>query len=187
MRTELADELTPGLATEKQRKRLNYRLWDMLHGYLPKPLADRVVIGQDDSLRLDPSRCTLDLLRLKSLATECAAKNGLLAPDLAIEASRMLDVVHGEFVPGWDQLENEVTGGRGTAANLVRDLRLRAEGSRVDLFGALATNHLARHGSVRAIPLLEQALERRPDRADLARKLRTAYLETGQQSRAAEV
>ena len=34
---------------------------------------------------------------------------------------------------------------------------------------------------------LEQALERQPDREDLARKLRAAYLETGQMARAAEL
>jgi thioredoxin-like negative regulator of GroEL len=48
--------------------------------------------------------------------------------------------------------------------------------------GALAANHMAR-----AIPLLEQALERRPQREDLARKLRAAYTETGQHARAAEL
>jgi hypothetical protein len=187
MRTELADELTPGLATEKQRKRLTDRLWDMQHGDLPKPLADRVVIEQDDSLRLDLTRCTLDLLRLQTLANECSGKNGLLPPDLAEEASRMLDALQGEFLPGWDQLENEVTGGRGTAGDLVRDLRQRAEAARVNLLGALAADYLARREPARAIQFLEQALERQPDREDLARKLRAAYLETGQVARAAEL
>jgi hypothetical protein len=186
MRTELADELTPGLATEKQRKRLTDRLWDIQHGDLPKPLADRVVIEQDDSLRLDLTRCTLDLVRLQTLATECG-KNGLLPPDLAEEALRILDAVQGEFLPGWDQLENEVTGGRGTAGDLVRDLRQRAEAARVDLLGALAANYIDRREAARAVPLLEQALESRPDREDVARKLHAAYLETGQFARAAEL
>jgi len=187
MRTELADELTPGLATEKQRKRLTDRLWDLQHGDLPKPLADRVVIEQDDSLRLDLTRCTLDLLRLRTLASECASKNGLLPTDLAEEASRMLDALKGEFLPGWDQLENEVTGGRGTAGDLVRDLRQKAEAARIDLLGALAANYIDRRDPARAIPLLEQALESRPDREDVARKLRAAYLQTGQTGRAAEI
>ena len=187
MRIELADELTPGLATEKQRKRLTDRLWDLQHGDLPKPLADRVVIEQDDSLRLDLTRCTLDLLRLRTLATECAGKKGLMPPDLAEEASRMLDAAQGEFLPGWDQLENEVNGGRGTAGDLVRDLRQRAEVARVDLLGALAADHLARREPARAIQYLEQALERQPEREDLARKLRLAYVETGQTARAADI
>jgi len=53
--------------------------------------------------------------------------------------------------------------------------------------GALAANHIARQQPRLAIPLLEQALERQPDREDLARKLRAAYLETGQHTRAAEL
>ncbi|MHB8739402.1 MAG: bacterial transcriptional activator domain-containing protein [Candidatus Dormibacteria bacterium] len=187
MRTELADELTPGLATEKQRKRLTDRLWDLHHGDLPKPLADRVVIEQDDSLRLDLTRCTLDFVRLQTLAMECAGKNGLLTPDLAEEAARMLDAGQGEFLPGWDQLESEVTGGRGTAGDMVRDLRQRAEVARVNLLGAMAANYLDRREPARAVQLLEQALERQPEREDLARKLRAAYIETGQTGRAAAI
>ena len=53
--------------------------------------------------------------------------------------------------------------------------------------GALAANHMARQEPKKAIPLLEQALERQPQREDLARKLRAAYMETGQHSRAAEL
>ena len=52
------------------------------------------------------------------------------------------------------------------------------------LLAALARNHLARRDPARAIPLLEQALERRPDREDLALNLRAAYVETGQVGRA---
>ncbi|MGH7765101.1 MAG: hypothetical protein ACREOM_11880, partial [Candidatus Dormibacteraceae bacterium] len=164
MRIELADELTPGLSPEKQRKRVTARLSDMLHGELPKPLADRVVIEKDDSVRLDLTHCTIDLLRLQALAAECIGNEGLLAPALAEEAARMLDAVQGEFLPGWDQLENEVTGGRGGAGELVRDLRQSVEAFRVDLLGALAANYLARREPARAITLLEQALERQPER-----------------------
>lgn len=53
--------------------------------------------------------------------------------------------------------------------------------------GALAANHLARQDAPKAIPLLEKALERQPDREDLARRLRAAYLETGHHTRAGEL
>jgi hypothetical protein len=55
------------------------------------------------------------------------------------------------------------------------------------LISALAANHIARREARRAIPILELALERQPDREDLARQLRAAYLETGQVARAAEI
>ncbi len=38
-----------------------------------------------------------------------------------------------------------------------------------------------------AVPLLERGLDRQPEREDLARKLRMAYLEAGQHGRAAEI
>jgi hypothetical protein len=50
--------------------------------------------------------------------------------------------------------------------------------------GAFAADHMARLEPKKAIPLLEQALERQLQREDLARKLRAAYMETGQHARA---
>src|ERR1700737_1613531 len=66
-------------------------------------------------------------------------------------------------------------------------IREFAETARVELMGALAANHMARQESKKAIPLLEQALERQLQREDLARKLRAAHMETGQRARAAEL
>jgi Tfp pilus assembly protein PilF len=103
------------------------------------------------------------------------------------EAATILEETDGEFLPGWEQIEHEANGGRGASAEHVRSLRELAETARVDIMGALAANHLARQDARRAIPLLERALERQPEREDLARKLCVAYLETGQHTRAAEV
>jgi len=187
MRADLADELTPGMSPDKQRTRLRNRLSNMLNGTLPAPLAARMVVDQDESVRLDLTQCSIDLLRLEEMAAECVAKEGILSPNLVDDATVLLDGSAGEFLPGWEQLEKEVNGARGAAGDLVRELRQRAETARIDLMGALAANHIARQEPSRAIPLLEQALERQPDREDLARKLRAAYLETGQHARAAEL
>lgn len=59
--------------------------------------------------------------------------------------------------------------------------------AQVDVVGALAANHLARQQPAKAIPLLEQALGRQPEREDLARRLRATYLENGHLTRAAEI
>lgn len=187
MRADLADELTPGMSPDKQRTRLRNRLSNMLNGWLPAPLAARMVVDQDESVRLDLTQCSIDLLRLEEMAAEGVAKEGIMSPNLVDDATVLLDGSAGEFLPGWDQLEKEVNGGRGAAGDLVRQLRQRAETARIDLMGALAANHIARQEPGRAIPLLEQALERQPDREDLARKLRAAYLETGQLTRAADL
>jgi Tfp pilus assembly protein PilF len=92
-------------------------------------------------------------------------------------SSRVPDVIIARISP-------VISCGRGGAAELVRALREAAETARVDLMGALAANHMARQDPAKAIPLLEQALERQPDREDLARRLVAAYLETGQPTRA---
>ena len=185
-RAELAEELTPGISTEKQRSRLRNRLSDIQHGSLPSELASRLVEG-DEALTLDLTKSRVDLLALEEVAATCAAQEGLLPPDLANEAAELLDKSMGEFVPGWEQLEKAVNGGRGSVAELVQTLRQRAESARLNLMGSLAANHVARREPRRAIPILEQALERQPARADLARQLRAAYIESGQQARAAEL
>jgi DNA-binding SARP family transcriptional activator len=185
-RGAFADEFSPGLSPEKQRKRLRDRLDDMFNRDLPEALSSRVVADRQE-LRLDLSKCSIDIVRLQELAKQCAAKYGMLTGDLAAEASRILEETQGEFLPGWEQIESDTNGGRGAAAEYVRVLRQAAETARVDLMGALAADHLARQEPRKAIPLLEQALERQSDREDLARKLRAAYLETGQMARAAEL
>jgi DNA-binding SARP family transcriptional activator len=182
-RGEMADELTPGLNPDKQRKRLRNRLSDLL-AELPPPLKAPITL-EEDFLRFDLDACSVDLVTLLELARECAGREGLLSEALAAEVEAALVAAEGEFLPGWDAIEREVTGGRGTSGDLVRDIRGRAEDARVTLLAALAQNRIARRDAGRAIPLLEQALERRPDREDLALNLRAAYLETGQIGRAA--
>ena len=186
-RSELAAELTPGLRPDRQRKRLRNRLSDMLHGELPVALAELIVVELDDSLRLDMSHSSIDLVRIQAVAARCSSKNGLLSPDLSEEVELMLDEVQGEFLPGWDQLEQDVNGGRGTSGHLVEELRRRTQRAQVDLCAALAASYMARLEPARAISLLERALVVQPEREDLARLLRAAYLATGQLTRASSV
>ena len=181
-RAELADELTPGLSTERQRKRLRDRLSD-LFAELPPPLKLPIRV-EDEFLRFDLDACSVDIVTLVDLARECAGREGLLPEVLTAEVEAALLAGRGEFLPSWDAIDGEVTGGRGSAGDLIRDLRDKAEDARMALLVALAQNQMARRDPARAIPLLEQALERRPDREDLALKLRAAYLETGQVGRA---
>jgi DNA-binding SARP family transcriptional activator len=185
-RGAFCEEFAPGLSPERQRKRVRDRLDDMFNRDLPKALTSRLVTDRTQ-LSLDLSKCSIDVLRLQELAKQCVAKHGMLTGDLAAEASRILDETEGEFLPDWEEIEKETTGGRGAAAEYVRALRELAETARVELMGALAANYMARQDPRKAIPLLEQALERQPEREDLARKLRAAYLETGQHARAAEL
>ena len=185
-RGAFCEEFAPGLSPERQRKRVRDRLDDMFSRDLPEALTSRLITDRTH-LSLDLSRCSIDIVRLQELAKQCVAKDGMLTNDLAAEASRVLAETEGEFLPDWEEIENETNGGRGAAAEYVRALREIAETARVELMGALAANNLARQEPRKAIRLLEQALELQPEREDLARKLRTAYLETGQHLRAIEI
>lgn len=114
-RGAFAEEFAPGMSPERQRKRLRDRLNDMTRRDLPDALSSRLVVTRQE-LRLDLSRCSIDIVRLQQVAAACAAKAGMLSGDLASEASRILDATEGEFLPGWEQIEHETNGGRGAAA-----------------------------------------------------------------------
>src|SRR5216683_802070 len=144
-RGAFADEYSPGLSPERQRKRLRDRLGDMFKRDLPAVLSSRLVADRTE-LRLELSRCSIDIV--------------------------LLEETEGEFLADWEEIEKETNGGRGGAAEYVRTLRQVADTARVDIMGALAANHLARQEPRKAIPFLEQALERQPEREDLARRLR---------------
>src|SRR5207245_66143 len=113
------------------------------HGSLPPALHSRLLLDGDDALALDLSKSSIDLLMLEEMAARCAAKDGLLPPDLASEASALLDQSMGEFMAGWEQLESAVNGGRGSADELVRALRQRAETAARGAMGPLAATHPA--------------------------------------------
>jgi len=185
-RSAFAEEFSPGLSVKRQSKRMRDRVGDILRRDLPEVLASRLTVDRQ-AMRLDLSNCSIDVVRLQEVARQCADQKGMLTTDLVAEARRMLDETEGEFLPGWEEIEAEANGGQGAAKEYVRALREVAETARVDLMGALAANHLARQEPRKAISLLENALEHQPDREDLARKLRAAYLETGQHARAAEL
>ena len=185
-RAAFAEEFSPGLSVKRQGKRLRDRMGDILRRDLPEVLASRLTVDRQ-AMRLDLSNCSIDVVRLQEVARQCADQKGMLTSDLVAEARRMLDETEGEFLPGWEEIQAEANGGQGAAKEYVRALREVAETARVDLMGALAANHLARQEPRKAITLLENGLEHQPDREDLARKLRAAYLETGQHARAAEL
>jgi hypothetical protein len=160
-RSAFAEEFSPGLSVKRQGKPLRDRVGDIVRRDLPEVLASRLTVDRQ-AMRLELSNCSIDVVRLQEVARQCADQKGMLASDLVAEARRMLDETEGEFLPGWEEIEAEANGGQGAAKEYVRALREAAETARVDLMGALAANYMARQETRRAIPLLEQALERQP-------------------------
>src|SRR5260370_23488276 len=80
-RGAFADELSPGLSPEKQRKRLRDRLDDMVHRDLPEVLFSRLIVDPYQ-LRLHLTKCSIAIGRLQQLAKPCVASGGLLTGDL---------------------------------------------------------------------------------------------------------
>ncbi|HXO58307.1 MAG TPA: bacterial transcriptional activator domain-containing protein [Candidatus Acidoferrum sp.] len=184
-RQVLAEEAFPGVDAEQQRGRLRGRLSDLQHA-LPTVLADRVKVD-GDLLRLDLETAEFDVARLRDTADDLAAGDGLLtdAGIKAIEAA--IASYSGEYLPVWDEVERQTTGGRGSAGDLVRAVRTLAEDLYIRLLNRLAQHYRARRDSPQAIPLLEEVLRRRPDREDVAQFLISDYRETGQTMRARQL
>ena len=184
-RQVLAEEAFPGIDSEQQRGRLRGRLSDLQHD-LPTVLADRVVVD-GDLLRLDLDTAQFDITSLRRTADDLAAGSGLLtdAGIKAIEAA--IADYGGEYLPVWDDIERQTTGGRGSAGDLVRAVRTLAEDFHIRLIVRLALHYQARRDSPRAIPLLEEVLRRRPERQDVAQFLISDYRDTGQTMRARQL
>ena len=184
-RQVLAEEAFPGIDPEQQRGRLRGRLSDLQHD-LPAVLADRVKVD-GDLLRLDLDTAEFDVAQLRHTADELAAGSGLLT-DAGIKAIEVAIASYaGDYLPIWDEVERQTTGGRGSAGDLVRAVRTLADDLHTQLLVRLARHHEARHDSPQTIPLLEEVLRRRPEREDVAQILTAAYRDTGQMTRARQL
>src|SRR5205814_6082568 len=110
-----------------------------------------------------------------------------VSDQLVEEADETLRLSTGEFLPGWDEVERRGTDPGSDVGRVVVDVRHQVVAARLGLADALARTYLARRQPGRAIPHLEEALELRPDRDELARRLVDAYELGGQRRRAARL
>jgi len=181
-RQVLAEEAFPGIDPEQQRGRLRGRLSDLQHD-LPAILADRLKVD-GDLLSLDLETVEFDVARIRNTADELAAGSGLLT-DAGIKAIEVgIASYAGEYLPVWDEVERQTTGGRGSAGDLVRAVRTLTENLHTQLLLRLARHYQARRDGPQAIPLLEEVLRSRPEREDVAQLLIAEYRDTGQTIRA---
>ena len=184
-RDSLADELYARLDLETQRARLRHRLYDVqqvLQGALSTPIKIEA-----SSLRFDLDVCQVDVIQMLELARRCEGAEGLLSPSSVVQVSAALATASGEFLPDWEDLEQSVTGGRGTAGETVRELRHRVQTARVSLLVGLGDHYLAVRDPGRAAIAFEEAFALQPDRANLIRRLADALDGAGQRSRAIEI
>src|SRR5438552_1355313 len=126
-------------------------------------------------------------MNLRLIADDLASGNGLLTETEIKRVQGAIADDGGEYLPAWDEVERQTTSGRGSAGELVRTVRTLAEDLHIQFLVRLARHYQARRDSPQAIPLLEEVLRRRPERADVAQLLIADYRETGQVMRARQL
>jgi len=185
-RSLIAEEMAPDISAVSQRDRLRKALHAM-QSALGADLKGMVRITSTQ-LRLDLTGIEVDFIALSELSARIARRRGLVDAKLAEEVSQLLEsTAGGEFLSGFEQLEHQVTAGRGGAREVVEQARVAIASWRADLATALA-QHLEAIGRPQAsIAFLRSALAQSPEREDLARLLVAAYMQTGQIERAEEV
>jgi DNA-binding SARP family transcriptional activator len=181
----LADETFPGIDSDQQRARLRHRLY-AFQRVLPAVIAERIRV-EGEFVRLEPAGTRLDVVSLRETAEEWGSSTGLLPQEGITDVEGATANCGGEYLPIWDELEQQLTRGRGAAGEVVRSIRQLVEGLHTSLLIRLAHHHHARRHHGHLIPLLEEVLRRRPDREDAASLLVSAYRETGQSNRAQQL
>jgi hypothetical protein len=187
IRGVFADEMFPGLGADQQRRRARQRLAD-LNRDLPKPLLRRITV-EGEYIGLDLTACDLDVRRVLHMASVARTLDAddLLAPACAPQVESALRASAREFLPGWEEIERRATDGRSGMAEIVAAVRDQVEAAHLGLLESLADAHVAGQRPAAAVPHLEEALRRRPERGDLARKLVIACERSGLGRRAAEL
>jgi hypothetical protein len=185
-RSALADELAPKLAATEQSKRLKSQLWDLKHD-LPAQLRDPVRADRH-SVSLDLSAADLDVFDLRELDRALQDAGPVIKPELANQIQEILErLSDADFLPGFDDLEQKITGGAGSAGQVVRDVRQEVDALRANLALALADFESLSERPDRAIAVLERALRRAEGRPDLASRLAALCARYGNVERAAEL
>jgi hypothetical protein len=176
-RTVLAEEIAPGVGVTSQRDRLRKQLYDLqsLH-----PALAKLVQVNRSRVCLDLYGVDFDVTRLLEVSHIVAGPDSLIDTALADRVRSVLAKTDGEFLPSFSDLEHQVTGGRGGAAEVVGHARKLIAGARADLALAVARYDIAAGHAHRAIVYMTQALKQASDRQDVARALVAAYIQTGQ-------
>lgn len=183
-RTPLGDEIYPRIDPSTQKQRLRGQLRDLQE--LPAPLAKRVRVD-GELVGLDLASCGFDVQTMRSLAQRCRGEAILPRPLQRKAAALLAELGTGLFLPGWEELEHRVTGGRGGAAEVINAARRQVADDRADLAAALASTLIAAGNPADAVRPLEDAVAGAPHREDLVKLLVSACLRTGLTKRAEEL
>jgi hypothetical protein len=182
-RTAITDEVAPRV--NDPRGRLRGYLHDLSH--LPEPTGQMVRV-EDELIGFDLGGVDADFVQLRDLVKRVRETNGSLDDELLHKGQTfLLELGDGEFLPGFEDMEKRVTKGRGSAGQIVAEVRVQIDTMRADLAVAVGEALLDRGQASLAAAVLEPIVKRAEDRDDVARTLSTALRELGQHGRAAEI
>jgi len=182
-RSALGEELSPAVPEGSARERFRKHLYELQH----IPWIGGFVHANRTNVWLYLESAQSDVADLRRMSDLVRRHGYLLDATLAKQVHETLAKTDQEFLSGFEDLENRITQGRGTAGEVVASARIAIGNLRAELIRAIAEHDDALNRPEATIGLLQDALNAMPDRQDLARLLVVAYLKTGQTARAAEV
>jgi len=180
-RPALADEVAPGIPVASRLDRLRKQISKLKSTLGPE--GNGLLQVSSTHVRLDLSGVDIDIVHLEQTARLVARRKAVIDADLADQIRELLEETAGEFLAGFAEVEQQVTG----ATQIVEEARVVISGWRADLVQALAVYNEADGHPQASIAHLKSALDQSPRRQDLARLLIAAYLQTGQTTRASEL
>lgn len=183
-RSAIADEIAPGIAASHQKDRLRKQLNEL---YATDRVFRKIVLADRSQVWVDLDRLDLNVAKLLAQAQALRNRPKLIDTEQAAALQALMAGAGGEFLAGFSELEHDVTRGRGTAGQLVEQVRVQLAASRAEIALALGEYFEALDKSDRAIPYLVEARRDCPDRQDVAKALVVAYLRTGQSVAATQV
>ncbi len=184
-RDRLADDFSPHVPQASQRQRLRKQLHKLQHT-TPLEIGD-LVRTSPTHVWLELDDVDSDVAELRRLSETVKQRASLLDAALAREVRKVLNRTDGLFLHGFEDLEQRVNQGAGSAGQIVAEARTQIANLRADLVIALAEYEDGMGHPGTAIEPLAAALDDAPDRQDVARLLVVAYLKTGQTTRASQV
>ena len=183
-RMQLQQELNPMLDRDQQREKLRRRISDLQK--LPPELSSCFVVNEE-LIGLDLAGCDYDVDRLRQLRASVEGRTVMSDETLSELLAALEGIGFGEFLPDWEECEQRLTAGRGSADQVMRDARRAVDELRADVVSTATDALAARDRLPQAITLLQAALKETPERQDLAHRLRNAYIVTNRLDQASAI
>jgi hypothetical protein len=183
-RAAVADEIAPLISSSNQKERLRKQLHELMAS---DSLFRQLVHADRSQVWIDTDALDLDVTQVLKRAAALRARSELIHSKEADALQVLMGSSSAEFLAGFSELERLVTGARGTAGQLVDQVRSQVVAARADIALALADYYSALDQPARAIPFLVDARRGGSERQDVAKALAVAYLRTGDMAAATQV